>query len=133
VVHLTERVPVVVWQVGDRAVVADERGAVIAEAFDPKLPRIFVAQGDLPAPGSQLPAGTAQAARYVSDKLGHSLAALQYEPTTGLTAQLDDGRQIVLGDSSRMPLKLSVMDSALKLSTTWTKLDVREPDRPYVQ
>ena len=133
VVQLTERVPAVVWQVGDHAVVADENGWVIAEAFDPTLPRIYQAKGDLPAPGTRLPDQVAEAATFINGKLGKSLGSLQYDPVTGLAAQLSDGRQIVFGDGSQLPLKLSVMDATLKLNMPWSKLDVREPDRPYVQ
>lgn len=133
VIKLTERVPALVWQVGDRAVVADESGWVIAEAFDPGLPRIYQAQGDLPAPGSQLPAQAPQAAEAIGVRLGKSLASLQYDPLTGLSAQFRDGRQVIFGDADRLPLKLSVLDAALKLDVSWTRLDVRDPNRPYVQ
>ena len=133
VVRLTERVPALDWQVGTRAVEADDHGWVIAEAFDPNLPRIYQAQGDLPEAGSQLPVGIVQAALVVTGKLSDTLSSLEYDPATGLTAQLKNGRAVILGDADRLPLKLSVLDAALKLPDRWTRLDVREPNRPYYQ
>lgn len=133
VVKLTERVPVVVWQVGNRSVEADDHGWVIAEAYDSKLPRVYQAQGDLPTPGSQLSPQLVQAARYVTGKLGADLLSLQYDTATGLTAQLKNSQSVVLGDADRLPLKLSVLDAARQLPDHWSKLDVREPDRPYYQ
>lgn len=133
VVHLTERVPVLVWQVGERSVLADDHGWVIAEAYDAKLPRVYQPQGDLPAVGSQLPPERIQAALYITSQLGSALTSLQYDPTSGLTAQLSDSRAVVLGEADRLPLKLSVLDAALKLPDHWSRLDVREPDRPYYQ
>ena len=133
VVHLTERVPVLVWQVGTRAVLVDDHGWVIAEAYDAKLPRVFEAQGDLPAIGGQLPPQRVQAALSITSRLGAALSSLQYDPATGLTAQLADSRTVVLGEADRLPLKLSVLEAALKLPDHWSRLDVREPDRPYYQ
>lgn len=132
-IRLTERVPALVWQVGDRAVLVDEFGWVIAEGNDPALTRIFQRQGNLPPPGTRISAETIQAARFLFERLGPSLASLEFEETNGLSAILNDGRSVVIGEAERVPLKLSVLNAALGLANHWTRLDVREPDRPYYQ
>lgn len=133
VVQLHERVPAFVWQTGDKAVLVDDQGWVIAEGYAPKLPRIVEIQGNLPVPGSQLPAQLNEAIRAIGDKLGTRLAMLEYDPTNGLMVQLADGRVAVLGSTDRIPLKLAVLQAALASPDQWSRLDVREPDRPYYQ
>jgi cell division protein FtsQ len=46
---------------------------------------------------------------------------------------LVDGRTVVLGNGDQIPLKVSVLQAVLKLPDHWSKLDVRQPDRPYYQ
>jgi cell division protein FtsQ len=133
VVKVTERIPVLVWQTGDQAVLVDEHGGVIATGDDKSLPRVIQTSGKGPIPGDQLPADIVQAATYLTKQMGSSLSALGYDSTTGLTAQLSNGRTVVLGSGDRIPLKLSVMSAALKMSEQWSRLDVREPDRPFYQ
>ncbi len=133
VVNVTERIPTLVWQTGDQAVLVDERGGVIATGDDKTLPHVIQTSGTSPAPGDRLPADIVQAATYLTKALGSSLTALGYDSTTGLTAQLTGGRTVVLGSGDRIPLKMSVVSAALKMSERWSKLDVREPDRPFYQ
>ena len=131
VINLDERVPVLAWQLGDRAVLIDTYGWVIAEGFDPNLPHVVQSDGQLPAVGTRIPAERVQAARYVSEQIGADLGTLAYSDNTGLTAQLQDGHTLVLGEADRMPLKLSVYSAARSIAQDWTQLDVREPDPPY--
>lgn len=133
VIHLTERVPVLAWHTGDQVALVDERGDVIALGDDSALPKIVQASGDAPAPGTQVANGIVQAALYVNKTLGATLSVLGYDPSTGLTAQLADGRTVVLGSGDQIPLKVSVLQAVLKLPDRWSKLDVREPNRPYYQ
>lgn len=134
VIHLHERVPVLVWQLGEHAVLVDQRGWVIAEGYDPKLPRILQQGGELPAVGKQIPGNLIQATKAIGEKLGDRLATLEYDPQQGLTAQLNDGRTVVFGSSDRIPLKLNVVAAVLSsVQDSWAKLDVREPERPYYQ
>lgn len=133
VVNVTERIPTLVWQTGNEAVLVDERGGVIAVGDDKSLPHVRQTSGDSPVPGNRVPADIVQAASYLTKALGSSLTALGYDSTTGLTAQLSGGRTVVLGTGDRIPLKMSVVSAALKMPERWSKLDVREPDRPFYQ
>src|SRR6185312_5671013 len=111
----------------------DERGDVIALADDSALPKIIQTSGDGPAPGTKVASGIVQASLYITKALGSTLSALNYDPANGLTAQLTDGRSVVLGNGDQIPLKVSVLQAVLKLPDHWSKLDVRQPDRPYYQ
>lgn len=133
VVRLHERIPVVVWQRGDQAVLVDDFGWVMASGYDPELPRIVQTDGDLPEVGTQLPPKLIQATHAVRERLGSRLTLLEFAPKTGLTAHLEEGRSVVLGGSDRIPLKLNVLEAAMALPDRWTRLDVREPERPYYQ
>ncbi len=133
VIKVTERLPVLVWQTGDQAVLVDDHGRVIASGDDKDLPRVIQTSGDAPVPGARVPADIVQAATYLTKQMGPSLTALGYDSSSGLIAQLDSGRTVVLGSGDRIPLKLSVVTSALKMSQQWSRLDVREPDRPFYQ
>jgi len=133
VVQLHERTPAVDWQVGDKSVLVDDHGWVMAPGFDPKLTRIVETQGSLPAVGTQLPADLIAADRAIAERFGAQLGTMEYDHITGLTARLTDGREIVFGGSDQIPLKLNVAQAALALSDPWTHLDVREPDRPFYQ
>jgi cell division protein FtsQ len=133
VIRLNERVPVLAWHTGDQVALVDERGDVIAIADDPSLPAIVQTSGDGPTPGTKVTAGIVQAALYVHEQLTTKLAQLGYDPASGLTAQLNDGRTVVLGSGDKIPLKLSVLQTVLTLPDQWTRLDVRQPDRPYYQ
>jgi cell division protein FtsQ len=133
VIQLNERIPALAWHTGDQVALVDERGDVIAIADEPSLPVIVQTSGDGPTPGTRVAPGIVQAAMYVHQQLGGNLGQLSYDPTNGLTVQLHDGRTVVLGDGSKIPLKVSVLQSVLKLPDQWTRLDVRQPDRPYYQ
>ena len=133
VIRLSERVPVLAWRTGNQVALVDDRGDVIAIADDPSLPLLVQTSGDGPTPGTRVTTGIVQAALYVHEKMGSGLAQLGYDPSSGLTAQLHDGRTVVLGDGDKIPLKVSVLQSVLKLPDQWTRLDVRQPDRPYYQ
>lgn len=133
VVNVTERIPVLVWQTGQSSVLVDERGGVIAAGDDKSLPRVIQTSGTSPKAGQQVPADIVQAATYLWKQMGSSLTALGYDSTNGLTAQLSGGRTVVLGSGDQIPLKMSVVSAALKMSQTWSRLDVRQPDRPYYQ
>ncbi len=133
VVNVTERLPVLVWQTGQDTVLVDERGGVIASGDDKSLPRVIQTSGTSPVPGDQVPADIVQAATYLWQQMGSSLTALGYDSSSGITAQLSGERTIVLGSGDQIPLKMSVVSAALKMSETWSRLDVRQPDRPFYQ
>jgi cell division protein FtsQ len=131
IVRVHERVPVLVWQAGERAFLVDERGWVLAESDDPKLPRIIQLHGSPPAVGRQLPPLLIEAIQAVGNRLGQRLTTLEHDQSDGLTAYLSDGRVVILGSVDRIPVKLNVLDAALGLPEQWLQLDLREPERPY--
>lgn len=133
VIDVHERVPAMVWQVGDKAVLVDPDGWVIATGYDPKLPRVVQEKGTLPKVGSQFPAGIVSAVEAIRQQLGAKLATLAFDQQHGLTAYLADGRSVVFGSQEQVGLKLSVLKAAMALPDHWSKLDVSEPQRPYYQ
>lgn len=133
VIHVHERVPAIVWQVGSKAVLVDPDGWVIATGYDPKLPRVIQEKGVLPKVGSQFPAGIVTAVDAIRQQLGSQLSTLAYDQQHGLTAFLSDGRSVIFGNQDQVGLKLSVLKAAMALPDHWSKLDVSEPQRPYYQ
>jgi cell division protein FtsQ len=132
IVRVVERTPALVWQTGDRAVVADQYGWVLAETYDPELPRVFQARGELPAVGSRLEADLVAAALTLYDTYGAE-PTIEYHQTRGITLHLTNEQVVVLGDAGRLPLKLAVVDAMRGQAGTWARLDVRDPDRPSYQ
>lgn len=133
VVRLRERAPILVWQAGEQAVLVDRWGWAIASGYDPALPRVVQTEGERPRVGSQLPPALVQAVLAVHERLAERLTLVEYAPRLGLTVYLTEGRAVVLGDSDRLLLKLNVLEAALSLPDRWTRLDLREPERPYYQ
>ncbi len=132
VIELRERVPIVVWQQGAQAVLVDRSGWVIALTDRPDLPHVEQVEGALPMPGSRLPASVVQGAVVLSQRLGQRVRALEYEPRTGISVRLDDGRVVHVGTAERLPEQLRVLDAIDQAGMKWTNLDVRDPDRPVL-
>jgi hypothetical protein len=63
--------------------------------------------------------------------IGDQIAQLRWTAGDGLVANLRNGREVILGDPARMPMKLAVYQSVVGLNQEWGLLDLREPDRPY--
>jgi cell division protein FtsQ len=123
-------VPVIIRQTGDKAMLVDEHGWVLARAGDQSLPRVLQTEGDAPVVGSQIEPELIQAIQVVHERLGPQLMTLEYDQPTGLTADFADGRIVMLGTPDQIPVKLNVLDAAMSIQDQWHRLDLREPDRP---
>ena len=130
IVQVHERVPVIIWQTGDQAILIDEHGWVLAPAGDQSLPRVLQTEGDAPVVGSRIEPELIQAIQVVHERLGPQLMTLEYDQPTGLTADFADGRIVMLGTPDQIPVKLNVLDAAMSIQDQWHRLDLREPDRP---
>ena len=130
IVQVHERVPVIIWQTGDKAMLVDEHGWVLARAGDQSLPRVLQTEGDAPVVGSRIGPELVQAIQVVHERLGPELMTLEYGQPTGLTADFADGRIVMLGTPDQIPVKLNVLDAAMSIQDQWHRLDLREPDRP---
>lgn len=130
IIRVHERAPVIAWQTGDQAVLVDQHGWVVAKAGDQNLPRILQTEGDSPVVGSRIEPELIQAVQAVHERLGPQLMILEYDHTTGLTADIADGHIVMLGAPDQLPVKLNVLDAAMSIQDQWHRLDLREPDRP---
>jgi cell division protein FtsQ len=129
VVELVEREPEIVWQTGDRAVLIDEYGWVVAEGDADDLPWVVELDGSLPAPGSQIDPGQVAAVRYLNEQLG-SNGVLEYDEIEGFQAYLDDRRVVTFGSPEELPVKIEVVTALNSRGDDWSRLDVRDPERP---
>ncbi len=130
IIRVHERAPVVIWQTGDQAMLVDQHGWVLANAGDQTLPRVLQTGGDSPVVGSRIEPEVIQAVLAVSQRLGPQLMTLEYDHTTGITANFSDGHIVLLGTPNQIPVKLNVLDAAMAIQDQWHRLDLREPDRP---
>lgn len=130
VIDVVEREPSLVWQAGESAVLVDEYGWVLAEGYADELPRVVDLDGALPEPGSSIGAARIEAAHYLLEEFGSS-ATLEFAEESGYSVHLDGGRVIVLGDVDELPVKVRAASEVQAMDVEWTRLDVRDPDRPY--
>lgn len=130
IVRVHERVPAVIWQTGNQAMLVDPHGWVLAPAGNQNLPKVLQSEGDSPAVGSRIAPELIQAIQVVHDRLGPPLMTLEYDEPTGLTADFADGHIVILGTPDQMSEKLNVLDAAMSIQDQWHRLDLREPDRP---
>jgi cell division protein FtsQ len=129
-ITLIERTPVAVWQTNDGPYLLDSRGHVLAKAEAADLPSV---RSDLDAPtvGDTIDSEDVAAVIAVRAAIGDQIAQLRWTAGDGLVANLRNGREVILGDPARMPMKLAVYQSVVGLNQEWGLLDLREPDRPY--
>jgi cell division protein FtsQ len=132
VVNVMEREPAIVWQTGDRAVLIDEHGWVLAEGESDDLPWVVELDGSLPAPGSHVDPGKIAAARYLSDQVGDS-GILEYSEGDGFQVYIGDEQVVLFGSPDELPVKMKVVSALSASSADWSWLDVRDPERPVYQ
>lgn len=130
VITVVERTPALVWQASGVPMLVDARGNVLRAGDRPDLPRLAL-EGSAPVVGARAPVERVVAALAITNALVSDLRELSWSDAQGFKARRRDGKTIVLGDASKMPLKLAALDAAMRLSGDWTILDVSEPDRPY--
>jgi cell division protein FtsQ len=129
VVELIEREPAIVWQTGERAVLVDEYGWVLAEAETDDLPWVVELNGTLPSPGSHIDPGKVAAVIYLNDRLDGG-GVLEYDEHEGFQAYLEDQRVVTFGSPDELPVKLEVVAAINEQGNDWSRLDVRDPERP---
>jgi cell division protein FtsQ len=132
VVSVVEREPSIVWQTGERAVLVDEYGWVLAEGDAENLPRIIELSGQVPNPGERVSVEMVVAAHSLLQEFGSTMT-LEYEEREGIAVHLPGDQVIVIGSPDELPVKLKVVSAVQDLEADWTLLDVRDPDRPYYQ
>ncbi len=133
VIHVTERVPVIVWQTENNAFLIDVQGQVLASsAGNTDLPVVESEASELEVGGSVDPQRVASV-QAAYETLGSQIDRVTWSERDGLTARLDDKSIVRLGYPERFPLKLAVYQEFRTTDINWSVLDLREPDRPYYE
>jgi cell division protein FtsQ len=132
VVDVIEREPAIVWQTGERAVLIDEYGWVLAEGESDELPWVVELTGELPEPGEHVDPSRVAAVQYLDERLG-SGGVLEFDEDDGFRAYLEDDRTVTFGNADELPVKMEVVSSLSTDEQDWTRLDVRDPERPVYQ
>ncbi len=133
IVEVTEREPAIVWQTGDQVVLVDEYGWVLAHGEADHVPRVVELEGSLPQPGAQIDPRKVAAAAFLLGELGSS-SVLEFDEIDGFVVHLaDDERVVMLGDPEDLPVKITALDAVRDMDVEWTRLDVRDPERPVYQ
>jgi cell division protein FtsQ len=138
VIHIVERQPALVWQVGNDRFLVDPGGVVMAvnppEERLRDLPVVTVRDVEAPLVGGQLDGATvatlAQLLRRAPE-YGLPVAALDYSPQGGIVLHVDQQRQILFGTSERLEEKLAASAAVAASDAGWTTLNVTDPDRPF--
>lgn len=129
----TER-PVALLRRGSEAWLASDGARVLSQVVQkpfPALPRVWIPPTADPLDGAVLDGDAALAVRTIPP-MGHALRARarSVKAIDGeLTIVLESGSQILLGDTSRLRLKLAVAARILPALTDETYLDVSVPER----
>jgi cell division protein FtsQ len=138
-IEVVERGPSAVVSFGQRSVLVDPDGVVIATGSEPGLPTILLQSGRLPAPGdhvSQNPA-VANAHRAIQHLPGVIRARVDHYlamSADDLDLELDDGTRVHLGRADRMDEKARALGAVLEDldGRRVAAIDVRAPGRPVV-
>ena len=139
VIHIVERQPALVWQIGNDRYLLDAGGAVMAhnppQERTRDLPVVSVRDVDAPQVGTHVDATMVTTLMQLlrrAPEYGLPIAALDYSPQSGLLLLLDQNRQILLGNSTRLEDKLAVSAAIAASDSGWVTLNVSDPDRPFV-
>jgi cell division protein FtsQ len=132
VVNVVEREPAIVWQTGDRAVLIDQFGWVLAEGESDDLPWVVELDGMLPQPGSHVDPGNVVAVQYLDEQFGDD-GVLEFREDAGFQAHIGEQRMVMFGSPNELPVKMEVVSAVRANSDDWTRLDVRDPERPVYQ
>jgi hypothetical protein len=117
IIHVTPRVPLVVWRAGNSAMLVGGDGVLIGPASAADLARLPLVDdptsaalpGGKATPGTRLPASLVELAAQLRSGLPALLGAnvtLSYDPALGLVADDGGGVRVVFGDPSRPPADL---------------------------
>jgi cell division protein FtsQ len=138
VIHIVERQPVVVWQIGNDRYLLDASGIVMAinppEERTRDLPAATLREIDVPQVGGQVDAklvATLVQLLHRAPEYGLPIAALDYSPKDGIVLRVDQNRQILFGTGERLEEKLAASAAVAASDAGWTTLNVTDPDRPF--
>jgi cell division protein FtsQ len=132
VVTVVEREPEIVWQTGERAVLVDPHGWVIAEGTREGLPRVIELTGSVPRPGEQMAPETVATVLHLWETFGDEIL-LEHDAEHGFLVHLQGNRTIAFGQPELIPMKLQVVERVASSDVSWSRLDVRDPERPVYQ
>jgi cell division septal protein FtsQ len=138
VIHIVERQPAMVWQIGNERFLLDDSGMVMAqnppEETTRDLPAVAVRGIELPQVGGRVDAALiATLAQLVrrAPEYGLPVAALDYSPQEGIVLRFDQQRQILFGTGERLEEKLAASAAVAASDAGWSTLNVTDPDRPF--
>lgn len=138
-IEVVEREPAAVVRRGDRAVLVDREGVVVASGQEPGLPVIRMDGGQLPAPGERI--GRAPAAANAHAALSQLPGPLRSLVATYVARGVDElDLELVSGTTVRFGRAVRVAEKARALGAVIEDLDgravatidVRAPSRPVV-
>ncbi|MCL5958047.1 MAG: FtsQ-type POTRA domain-containing protein [Chloroflexi bacterium] len=139
VVKIDERVPSVIWQVGETRYLVDDDGVVVGEASSSgDLITVRSASGVAQNPGDRVDPKALDTAQKlflrVPRELGLPVTGLEYSPLTGITVLVNDGKSICFGDSDKLDDKFAIFRSFVgggSNAAKWKYLDLRSVTKPY--
>jgi cell division protein FtsQ len=117
-IRITEREPWALWQVQGRRYAIDARGYVLDRTLpDEGAPVIVNTDAvEAPKPGDRVDPGAVELVRTLTERtagLGANVARWEYRQRDGLTAVLEGGLRITLGDARDTEYKLAVLEALL--------------------
>lgn len=135
-VHVTERVPVAVWESAGQEILVDADGIALREGSR-ELPVLHaIGAGPFPV-GSQLDFSAVQVVQAISPRLpalGLAEARLEWDPTAGVSI-LNETLRITLGNAEQIDAKLeayrAIQQRLSQARIPAQLIDVRSLDRPY--
>lgn len=138
-VALWERQGVLVWTAGEVSALLDEHGTVLVLNPDAGTAgdraRVTAPKEPAPEAGQTVDARVVRGALALAQGLRATpqLAAsrIEYQAPDGLMLVLEGGRRVIIGDGSRVAEKLVVLQNLINANEHWSRLDLRDPDRPY--
>ena len=138
VIEVVERQPVLVADDGDRQVLIDRDGVVIAEGGHERLPQVRL-ESAAPAAGATVSDHAAlqnahRAWEGLSGPLRARVARYDAEGADDLALVLEDGVEVRFGRADRVAEKVRALGAVLEDvgSTPITRIDVRAPGAPVV-
>lgn len=117
-VRITEREAWALWQVQGQRYAIDSRGHVLDRTLpDDGAPVIVNTDAvEAPMPGERVDAGAVELVRALTERagaLGANVRRWEYRQRDGLTAVLEGGLRVTLGDARDMEYKLAALEALL--------------------
>jgi cell division protein FtsQ len=138
VIRITERQPVLIWQIGNDRFLVDTRGVVMAlnppAERSQNLPTVTVRDVEAPTVGGEIDGAIVTRLLILvrrAPEYGLPVAALDYSAQSGIVLHLDNERTILFGEGARLEEQLAVAAAVAASENRWTVLNVTDPDRPF--